>query len=218
MKYENTDFVIDWETMGSDPDTIVLSFAISPFIEDQIESYESIVSKSKYWKFDLESQHADGRSVNLDTLEWWETQPKALKDSQFNPTPNDIKLKEFVVELEEYLAASGLSKYSQLYCRGASFDYPILAHIVKTYSNHNHKMWPVAFWNQNCIRSYIRGMFVSRNTSKVPLPKGSIDGFVAHDPLHDCARGVMHIQYARSYAAGLIDIPEGDDIDPNSNT
>lgn len=212
------DFVIDWETFATTPDAVVLTFAITAFDEDKLNTFDELVEQSQMWKFDIDSQINDGRFISPDTLRWWEKQPPEVLKAQCEPSDNDITLDQFVVSLSDYLLSHGHnSRESQFYCRGASFDFPIMDNVVENHSHFNSKMFPCPFWNQNDLRSYIRGMFVDRKNTKVPLPKGSLDDFVHHDPLHDCVRAAMHIQHARAYAMGLIDIPEGDEIDPNSN-
>jgi hypothetical protein len=213
--HKNVDYAIDWETMDNKPSSVVLSFAITPFYEDELSSFNELESVSKYWKFDVDSQTKEGRTIGQDTLDWWLKQDKEVYESQMLPSDIDVHLSTFVQELKDFIEQTGGSSWSQLYCRGADFDYPILGSIIENYSDEDPKMFPVPFWNKNDLRSYIRGMFVDRKFTKVPLPNGTLTGFKHHDPIHDCVRAAMHIQYARKYALGELDIP--DNPDPNSN-
>ena len=47
-----------------------------------------------------------------------------------------------------------------------------------------------------------------------PLRKGILDGFIHHNSLHDCAKDVLALIYARRYAWGLEEIPSPEDVDP----
>ena len=45
------------------------------------------------------------------------------------------------------------------------------------------------------------------------MKKGMLDGFVAHDSIHDCAKDVLMLKTAQRYAFGLEDFPAESDID-----
>lgn len=210
-----TDFVIDWETMGTSPDSVVLSLAFIPFERDGLESFQTYINNAYYWKFKIEPQIEDGRTINQDTLDWWDKQDPEVKKSQFESTTNDVTLAKMLDDLAGIKYRYGINNKSCGWCRGTSFDFPLFANIIKTTElekeSLNAAFFPCAFWQQRDIRSYIAGLMVDPNLTKVPLPKGSIEGFKHHDPVHDCARAILHIKYGEAYAKDEIEIPDEPD-------
>lgn len=221
----NSDFVVDWETIGTTPDSVVLSLAFTPFKRDELKTFQEYIDDTYYWKFELSHQIELGRVTNQSTLDWWEKQDPEVKNSQFEPTPDDVDLVTMLRELKAACQEHNITNKSMGWCRGTSFDFPIFTNIIDQVKDQippdemklNGAFFPCAFWNQRDIRSYIAGLMVDPELTRVPLPKGSIDGFKHHDPIHDCARAILHIKYAEAYAKGEIEIPEKGDVDENSN-
>ena len=215
-------FVFDFETMGQNPDAVVLSMALT-FFDDRIKSFNEYVETSYYWKFDIDHQVEQyGRTIDKSTLDWWEKQDKEVRESQFAKTEDDVTLVEFVEQLRGVLLENNVDKNSLGFVRGQSFDFPILTHIINQVKSEissfkiNPAFFPIPFWNQRDIRSYIAGLLVSPDITKCPLPDGTLPGFEHHDPIHDNARAILMIQYAEMYANGEMEVPDEQDWDKNS--
>jgi len=215
------DFSFDFETAATSPDAVVLSCALIAFDRDKLETFEHYRSKASYWKFELNHQIEAGRIIDMNTLDWWDKQDPEVKAAQFNPSPNDITLCDFITEFKHALITAGITKGSVGYVRGQSFDYPILTNILTMFKDNsaldewskNAAFYPIAFWDQRDIRSYIAGLMVSPDATKVPLPKGTLDGFKHHDPIDDVARAILHIKYAENYARDILDMPDESEMD-----
>lgn len=220
----NNHIIIDFETLGTEENSVVLSFALTLFDPSQgITDFQHYLKNTYYWKFDTQSQIESGRVVNNSTLDWWGKQDSKVQQEQLEPSFEDIKLSQFVKELYEFCKEHEVNQKSIGWARGKEFDFGILKNILKTEKHVldkdqcpiNENTFPIPFWNRRDIRDYIAGLMVSPSITKVPLPKGSLDGFKHHDPIHDCARAAMHIVYGQKYAMGELDIPGK--YDPNSN-
>jgi len=212
-----TDFVLDFETLGKSADSVVLSLGITFYDRDEVKTFNEYLDDTYYFKFDVNSQ-TDTRSIDQDTLDWWSKQDLEVQSQQLIPDKNDITLDTFLVKLKELLSKHNVNRQSVGFARGKEFDFGILTNIVTHYEQElgiNPVFFPVPFWQRKDIRDYISGLMVDPMITKVPLPKGSLDGFKHHDPVHDCARAVMHIKYAEMYARGDIEVP--DEVDSNSN-
>lgn len=214
-------FVFDFETMAQDPDAVVLSCALT-FFDNEMKSFQEYVDQTYYWKFDIEHQIKDyKRSINQQTLDWWDKQDSDVKKSQFEPTDQDVSLVDFIVQMKQAMTDNGVNNKSLGYVRGQSFDFPILTHIVKQVMGEidsfkiNPAFYPIPFWQQRDIRSYIAGLLMSPESTKCPVTKGVLDGFEHHNPIHDNARAILMIQYAEAYADGM-EVPEEEDWDENS--
>jgi len=214
-------FVFDFETMAQDPDAVVLSCALT-FFDNEMKTFQEYVDQTYYWKFDIDHQIKDyKRSINQQTLDWWDKQDQDVKKSQFEPTDLDITLVDFIVKMKQAMNENGVNNHSLGYVRGQSFDFPILSDIVKQVMGEidsfkiNPAFYPIPFWQQRDIRSYIAGLLMSPESTKCPVPKGALDGFEYHNPIHDNARAILMIQYAEAYADGM-EVPEEEDWDENS--
>lgn len=210
------DFMHDFETMDKTPTSVVLNYAFIPFERNTLKTFQEYVKDAVFWKFDTQSQILDNRTISTDTLDWWDQQDSEVKRAAFEPLDTDVDLDKFIVEFGEMYQSSGLDNWSLGYCRGQSFDFPILADILRKHSSFDPTFYPCAFWNQMDVRSYIKGLLLSKKGSKVPLPLGSLDGFKVHDPIDDCARAILQIKYAELYAQGIEEVPEASQVDPNS--
>lgn len=217
------DFVLDFETMGTASDCVVLSLAVLPFNRYTLKSFNEYVDACWYWKFDIEHQLELGRTTSQATLDWWDKQDAEVKRSQFEPTNQDVRLEDMIVDLSSRLKHVGVDNKSIGWARGKEFDFGIMTNIVGMIKHQipkdrvplNETYFPVPFWQRRDIRDYIAGCVVDPMMTRVPLPLGSLEGFEHHNPIHDCARAVMHIKYAEMYAKGELEL--SDEVDPFSN-
>jgi len=58
--------MIDFETLGTKEDAVVLSVGIIKFILDKPE-----MDEYSYWEYSVSSQIAQGRTVDKNTVQWW---------------------------------------------------------------------------------------------------------------------------------------------------
>lgn len=203
--------VIDIETMDDRPTSVVVNFAAVPFtfeIEDAYKPIEEIKNNAFFYKFDVEEQIGIGRTISKDTMDFWESQTPEAR-SQLVPSENDKSIYQFHDDLLAWCESIGINDKSYIFCRGASFDFPILRSILEDADpSKSYALFPVPFWNQHCIRSYIAGINADVSINKIPLPEHMLDGFVHHNSVHDCIRGVKHVQFATLYYNGLVDVPD----------
>lgn len=127
-----THAMIDIETLGTEPDCVVLSVGAVKF--DPYNSAEP--SKRMLWKPSADEQMTAGRSVLESTLEWWAKQPKHIQDEAFTEDGR-ISLAHFMGDLNKYLV--GVDK---IWCQGPQFDMVILEDLFKQFEH--HRGW--AFW------------------------------------------------------------------------
>lgn len=213
------DFIIDLETLGNKPDAVVVDVSVLVFDPDYnvIEPFEELVSKGKRFKLDLNSQKST-RSITKSTLEFWKTQSKEAKEN-LKPSSIDVSIEEATNGILEYLKDNKINPFKSLgWCRGMSFDFPILVDMIRQTFNttETDKFEPIKFHRQRDIRTAIEAYSLTRGMSLTPLRKGVLNGFIHHDSIHDCAKDVMMLKYAQRYAFGLEDVPELEDIDPQT--
>lgn len=209
------DFVIDFETLSTIPNSKLIDMAILPFIEEERLGFSELTKAGFKIKFDLKSQK--DRISDPYTIAWWKGQEKSAKEN-LKPSPSDVTIKEGCKLAIDFMKENGISRDSLVYCRGMSFDFPLFVSMMQEYYDtlHINQHRPYMFWNERDIRTVIESTMGVRGQTVVPLPKGVIDGFVKHDSIHDCAKDVIMMRYAKYYAYGLKEIPEGDNVDPLS--
>jgi hypothetical protein len=125
-----THATIDIETLGTSPDTVVLTIGgikFDPMADDGLHS-------EFYYRLDADEQIEMGRSVDEKTLEWWETQSEEVKNEAL--APNDrFPVEETLKALNKWLV--GVDK---IWCQGPVFDIGILQDLYKQIGLHHN--WP----------------------------------------------------------------------------
>lgn len=132
-----THVMIDIETLGTEPDCVVLSVGAVKF--DPYTNQEP--HARMLWKPSADEQMTAERSVLESTLEWWAKQPEHIRDEAFTEDGR-TPLNTFMQELNKYLV--GVDK---IWCQGPQFDMVILEDLFKQFKHHRN--W--AFWQvQDC--------------------------------------------------------------------
>lgn len=212
-KYEA--FVIDYETLGQDPDqSPVLSVSVTPFTFDHTKkkSIKEIVDNEPQFfaKFKIDDQVKNhGRIIDKGTVDWWGSQSEDAKKKSLYPKDTDVNVSDAHLQLDEFVRKHCVPK-PIMFCRGQSFDFPFFAFIIRDYKLGNLKWFK--FWNQRDSRSYIAGALTDPYQTNCPLPKGTLDEFVYHDPIWDNAKEIMQLQYVTWYARGDEEVPDEFDI------
>lgn len=220
------DFIIDFETFGNVSSSSVIDLALIAFDSDPevLESFDELVKRGHRIKFDLKSQKGH-RLFGKSTLEWWKKQSAEAR-ANLASTPDDLSVIAGIKEAQQYLIDNGIHPWDSFgWCRGQSFDFPIFVDCLRDVQRaqgiseeeiDTFKEEPCKFWNQRDIRTAIESLLLTRGLTTTPLPKGTLDGFIAHDSIHDCAKDILMLKYAQRYALGLSEAPSPEDTDPLS--
>ena len=220
------DFIIDFETFGNVSSSSVIDLALITFDSDPevLESFDELVKRGHRIKFDLKSQKGH-RLFGKSTLEWWKKQSAEAR-ANLASTPDDLSVIAGIKEAQQYLIDNGIHPWDSFgWCRGQSVDFPIFVDCLRDVQRaqgiseeeiDTFKEEPCKFWNQRDIRTAIESLLLTRGLTTTPLPKGTLDGFIAHDSIHDCAKDILMLKYAQRYALGLSEAPSPEDTDPLS--
>lgn len=220
------DFIIDFETFGNRSSAAVIDLSTVCFNPDPnvIETLDELISRGKRWKFNLKAQRGN-RVFGKSTIEWWKNQSAEAREN-LKASENDVTVKAGILDFLKFLKAQGIKEWDSFgWCRGQSFDFPILVDCIASIEREagvdeetidTFGAEPCKFWNQRDIRTAIEALSLTRGLTTTPLRKGILDGFIAHDSLHDCAKDILMLKYAQRYALGLDEVPVGDEIDPLS--
>lgn len=189
--------IFDFETLSQDQISgVVLSMAMVNFSEtrfsgDNPHTYEELLANSKLIKFNVEEQvKTYKRSINKDTLEWWNQQPSEAR-KQLKPSDED----KSISELYSFFILNKATNVTKVYTRGNTFDPIFLEHIMKQC---NQPM-PYNWWEVRDTRSTIEGLTWGSGLKNSFIPEGLEEKFVAHDPQHDIVMDVMRMQTVVRY-------------------
>ena len=166
-----THATIDIETLGTSPDTVVLTIGgikFDPMADDGLHS-------QFYYRLDADEQLEMGRTITQTTLEWWDKQPEEIKAEAMNPEDR-ISVNETLKALNKWLV--GVDK---IWCQGPVFDIGILENLYKQMDSHHN--W--SFWNIRDSRTLFSLMDGD--------PRKEID-FAAHNALADAIVQSLCIQ------------------------
>lgn len=176
--------MFDLETMGTSPDTIVLSLGAVAFNKNGILG-------EKLWKFSLLDQQRLGRTWDASTLQWWMRQSEDAREV-FQPDDFEVTIEEYFEEFHEWvvpLMESQDEGFDQLkpWGQGANFDVAIMENIYKQHHENGDFATPWNFWNVRCHRTFKE----LTRCDQLVLRKGT-----HHDALDDAryqAECVLHI-------------------------
>jgi len=128
-----THATIDIETLGKNPNTVVLTIGgikFNPHADDGLHS-------EFYYRVDADAQIENGRTVEEDTLAWWAKQDKEIQAEALDPEGR-TSVETTLKALNKWLV--GVDK---IWCQGPVFDIGILENLYKEADLHHN--W--SFWN-----------------------------------------------------------------------
>lgn len=184
--------IFDFETMSQDPQTgVVVSMAMLNFAEvrftgDHPYTYQELLDKAKFIKFDVEDQVKNyNRKIEKETLQWWSEQGKEAQ-KQLKPSADD----EPISNLYQFFVVNRATNLNRVFTRRNTFDPIFMTSLMKATGNPE----PYEWWDVRDTISYIEGLSIGSNIKNNFIPEGLEEHFVKHDPRHDIAMDVMRIQ------------------------
>ena len=114
--------MIDLETLGVNPDSVVMTLGAIKFNPFQNEEPHSPL----YLRCDIEEQSEKlGRTIDDSTMEWWGKQPKEIQDEAFGDHERVLS-DNLTKQLNKWCV--GLD---YIWCQGPTFDFVILQDLYK---------------------------------------------------------------------------------------
>jgi len=182
----------DFETMSQDPETApVVSIAAGVYDMIQMEaasySYESVLNKTRFMKFDVREQVEEyGRVIDPETIKWWSEQSKEAQET-LKPLPTDKNIEELIPFLKDLIADKNID---YVFTRNNTFDPVIVQSIVRV----TKQKIPYPWWAIRDVKSFIFGLTYGHNIKDSFIPPDVEGLYVKHDPRHDIALDVMRLQ------------------------
>lgn len=152
------DLMIDFETLGQDADTMVISLGACFF---DLETKQ--LGPTFYMAFDISDQQKAGRTFTPDTLKWWMGQSDGAKKvfhEQAKPTKQVLQL------FSQWVLGQNTISKIRPWGNGATFDISIIEHLFKQFD----VKCPWLYYNVMDLRTFRR--FIANN-AKVDKSKGT---------------------------------------------
>jgi hypothetical protein len=137
-----TDVMIDIETLGTDPETPVISIGA---VEFDLRTGVIDKEKSFYQVLDISQQLMDGRKPTASTLQWWMGQDDAAK-KVFKEDAHPVNQ-----VLHDFLFWFKGKHAHNVWGKGPTFDVSIMQNLLQQYG---YKV-PWKFWNIRDVRTVL---------------------------------------------------------------
>jgi DNA polymerase III epsilon subunit-like protein len=166
-----TDIMIDIETLGTEPGSIITSIAAVPF------NRNGEMGKAFYMNIDIQSSIDAGLTINAETLKFWmEQRHETFNKMLRNTLPVKSVLNEFHLWLDQYTAF--------FWGNSASFDVGLIKTAAKKLALDFNTVLP--YRGERCYRTLMSefGRYIVWAIK---------DELKAYDPIYDCMYQIEHL-------------------------
>lgn len=184
--------MFDVETMGTESNSAILSAAIVHFEFHEKYTYQQLVDKSLFVKFQVSEQvEKYKRVITKDTIDWWNKQADLPRKVSFVPNKADLTASAAISKIKKYIEDNG--GQNQLFWARGSLDQMVidslcLAMGVERITNYNN-------WRD--VRTAIEFISDSAKNGYCRIRDFNPDlHVVKHIPQNDCALDIMMMLYA----------------------
>jgi len=182
---DNRDVMMDIETLGTKPGSIVLSVGLVRFnprpvgAGNPVQSSEVLKMSSLRVNFDAKELAQKGFLMDADTVKWWVFQGEEARKNAFDPSKETIKtLAEGLADIQRFFEPK-----DRVWGNGANFDIPLVEAL------YDKSLWSKYPWGYSKVRCYrtVKAM-CNWDTSLVP------ENELWHDPVADCIHQIQTLQ------------------------
>lgn len=182
--------MFDIETLGSESTSVVLSASIIHF-DHPNTTYEELLEKACFVKFNAKQQIEQMRVVETETLEWWNKQHEYVRGVSFTPKKTDLSSVDGINIIKEYIAKHGGP--DQTFWSRGSLDQMCIDSLCKTFDQElitNYNNWRDIRTALDCLCKTVKNGYVDVNH-----PTFQRHNVIKHHPSHDCALDIMMLLY-----------------------
>lgn len=142
------DVMIDLETLGTQPGSVILSIGAVLFDPKPKGEGDLILGKEFYCVVGQPTCIAAGLTVDQSTLDWWEKQSEEARTvlAQSQDPAQSISLTKSLTQLAAFIPLG-----AKVWSNGANFDQPLL----DVAYNKTGIVLPWKYWNSRCYRTIV---------------------------------------------------------------
>lgn len=167
--------MIDLETLGKRPGCIISSIGAVVF-----DPHSDWIGDTLHTHIDWADSELRGFKADVDTVKWWLKQDDAAASALVAGQDDASLVASALDGLCNFIAGAG--NEPDIWCNGASFDFPILA----AYYDHFHWTLPWQYWQERDLRT-LKGLNKGARIERAGVHHNALD-----DAIHQ-ARLVQHI-------------------------
>jgi hypothetical protein len=187
-------FMFDVETLGVESSAVVLSAALIHFDPTERPTYQDLLDKACFVKFNAKEQLDVGRTISKSTLAWWKEQHDYVKQVSLTPSREDMTVENGIAALHAYMAKFPNAKEQTMWARGSldqlSIDSLAVRFGLEEITGYN-------VWRD--VRTAVDILYGTTNGYvEVDHPLFKRHEVIKHHPVHDCALDAMQLMYGKS--------------------
>lgn len=193
--------MIDLETLAIDQDATVVNISLLPFnLDEKGVTFEQLLERGQLLKLSLKEQEGK-RTIDEKTVTWWKEQGEEVA-KQLESSDEDLTLEQASQKIDALIKEWGIdTQFVKGWCRGTDFDFPIIKSLLtQVWGEQAIFHMPCRFYNQRDVRTALDA-YADIAGQKIILDEKYIKGFLKHNSLHDCAKAIIELRYARSLTA-----------------
>ena len=185
--------MFDIETLGTESNSVVLSFALIPFQLDEKPTYQELLDRALFVKLDVQQQiRTLKRTVDKDTMDWWTKQSEMARDKSFNKdNKRDTDCATGLTIMRNWANLSSLTNENRdviFWARG-SLDQVV----IDSLSKQIHGQMVIPFNNWRDVRTAVDILVEGASGGYCKVPGFDREVVVKHDPVHDCAFDILQL-------------------------
>lgn len=186
-------FMFDIETLDAESTAVVLSASIIHFDLGEQYTYEQLLEKALFVKFDAQAQVQLGRSVDRGTLDWWAGQHDYVKKTSLAVTGADMKPIDGINSIKEYIAK--FPEKDQTFWSRGSLDQMCIDSLCKSVKQ--DLITPYFVWRD--VRTAVDLLCETGKGGYADIvhPTFQRHNVIKHHPTHDCALDIMMLIYGK---------------------
>ena len=184
-------FILDIETLGVESTSVVLSAALLYFDEKDKYTFEQLVNKCCFVKFDANDQIKNyKRTVDKGTIDWWKEQTAETRKLSVSPSANDVSVEKGIKVFKEYIRDNSTDNKEICWIRG-TIDQTCMESLCRALGTP-----PIfEYWQYRDIRTALDLLKETTKKGYCKIPGFDFSKISKHDPVHDISLDVMMLLY-----------------------
>ena len=186
-------FMFDIETLDAESTAVVLSASIIHFEIGEQVTYQELLDRALFVKFDAQQQIEMKRSVDKGTLQWWAEQHEYVRKVSLTRLADDLTPLEGINKIKQYIAQ--FPEKDQTFWARGSLDQMCIDSLCKSIKV--DLITPYHVWRD--VRTAVDLLCETGKNGycTVEAPGFERHNVIKHHPTHDCALDIMMLLYGK---------------------